>query len=48
MSNQTIADQLFITEETVKSHRKNIMKKVGICGKTAMTQFLIAFKRGLG
>jgi DNA-binding NarL/FixJ family response regulator len=47
MSNQAIANQLFICEETVKTHRKNIRKKVGISGKTAMTQFLMTFKRSL-
>ena len=47
MSNQAIATKLFICEETVKTHRKNIRKKMGISGKTAMTQFLIAFKRSL-
>jgi hypothetical protein len=40
MSNQEIADHLCISEETVKTHRKNIMKKVGISGKKAMIRFL--------
>ncbi len=42
MSNQEIADKLCVSEETVKSHRKNIMKKVGISGKKAMTKFLMS------
>lgn len=42
MSNQEIADQLGVCEETVKTHRKNIMKKVGISGKKAMTRFLMS------
>lgn len=44
MSNQEIADKLNIAEVTVKSHRKNIMKKVGISGKAAMTRFVMTFK----
>jgi len=42
MSNQETADELCIYEETVKTHRKNIMKKMGISGKKAMTKFLIS------
>ncbi len=42
MSNKEIADKLSISEETVKTHRKNIMKKVGIHGKREMTKFLLS------
>ena len=42
MSNQEIANKLGISLETVKTHRKNIMKKVGISGKKAMTRFLMS------
>ena len=42
MSNQEIVDNLNISEETVKTHRKNIMKKVGISGKRAITKFLMS------
>lgn len=42
MTNQEIADKLGISEETVKTHRKNIMKKMGISGKKAMTKFLMS------
>ncbi len=41
MTNQEIAVKLNISEVTVKSHRKNIMKKVGIQGKTAMNKFVM-------
>lgn len=44
MTNQEIADKLNIAEVTVKSHRKKIMKKVGISGKTAMNRFVMTFK----
>ncbi|MDZ7900738.1 MAG: helix-turn-helix transcriptional regulator [Arcicella sp.] len=44
MTNQEIADKLGVCELTVKSHRKNIMKKAGIKGKTAMTRFVMTFK----
>ena len=47
MSNQEIADQLCISEETVKTHRKNIMKKVGISGKKAMTKYLMTLNLSL-
>jgi DNA-binding NarL/FixJ family response regulator len=44
MTNQEIADELDVCELTVKTHRKNIMKKVGIKGKAAMTRFLMNFR----
>ena len=44
MTNQEIADLLNIEEVTVKTHRKNIMKKVGIRGKNAMNKFVMSFK----
>jgi DNA-binding CsgD family transcriptional regulator len=43
LSSQQIADHLSISVSTVKTHRKNIMKKVGIKGKTAFTQFVFSF-----
>lgn len=43
LSSQQIADQLSISVSTVKTHRKNIMKKVCIKGKTAFTQFVFSF-----
>ncbi len=42
MTNQEIADKLGISEETVKTHRKNIMKKEGLSGKKAMRWFNFA------
>jgi two-component system, NarL family, response regulator NreC len=44
MTNQEIADKLSLAESTVKSHRKNIMKKAGIHGKTAMNKFIMSLK----
>jgi len=44
-SNKLIADQLSITEETVKGHVKNILSKLGASDRThAVT---IALKRGI-
>ena len=44
-SNKLIADQLSITEDTTKSHVKNIMAKLGANGRThAVT---LALKRGI-
>lgn len=45
MTNQEMADLLGIALVTVKTHRKNIMKKVGINGKAAMIRFVMTFKR---
>ncbi len=39
--NKEIANQFNISIETVRKHRKNIMKKMGLRGKTEMTKFLI-------
>ena len=43
-TNQEIAALLNIAEVTVKTHRKNIMKKVGISGKSAMNKFIMTLK----
>jgi two-component system NarL family response regulator len=44
-SNKLVADQLAISEETVKSHMRNILSKLGANDRThAVT---IAIKRGL-
>lgn len=40
-SNKEIATQLNITELTVKSHRKNIMKKLGLKGKSEFMRYLL-------
>ncbi|MDZ7899729.1 MAG: helix-turn-helix transcriptional regulator [Arcicella sp.] len=42
--NKKIADNLNIAETTVKRHRQNCMKKLGIKGKQAMNRFLMKFK----
>ena len=44
-SNKLIADKLSITLHTVKSHRKNILKKTQCHGTAELTNF--AFSRGL-
>lgn len=41
MSCQEISDTLFINVETVKTHRKNILKKLGLRGKQAFRKFLM-------
>ncbi len=43
-SNQEIGRQLFIAECTVKRHRQNIMRKLGLKGKVEMTKFLRHYK----
>lgn len=40
LSNKEISELLFIGESTIKSHRRNIMQKLGIKGKIAMNKFL--------
>lgn len=43
-TSQEIADYLFISKTTVDSHRKNIMKKIGVQGKTDLIRFAIERK----
>jgi DNA-binding NarL/FixJ family response regulator len=38
---QEIADELFISVETVKSHRKNIISKLGLSGKVAFRRYIM-------
>lgn len=42
--NKEIAENLGIAETTVKRHRQNCMRKLGIKGKQAMNRFLMKFK----
>jgi DNA-binding CsgD family transcriptional regulator len=44
-TNQEIADKIFVSLNTVKTHRKNIMKKTKCKGTADLTNF--AFSRGL-
>lgn len=39
-----IADQLFISKSTVDSHRKNILKKMNLYGKTDLIRFAVERK----
>ena len=41
MSCQEISEELFISIETVKSHRKRIIKKLGLQGKEEFRRFII-------
>lgn len=43
MSNQQIAEQLHVAVSTVKTHRKNILKKIGLKGKTSFMHFVFSF-----
>jgi DNA-binding NarL/FixJ family response regulator len=43
-SNKTIGDQLFISETTVKTHRKNIMLKLGLRNTAELVRFAIEKK----
>ena len=40
LSNKEIADQLQIEVTTVKCHRRNIMKKLGLKGKAEFVKYL--------
>ncbi|MGI9159462.1 MAG: LuxR C-terminal-related transcriptional regulator [Saprospiraceae bacterium] len=44
-SNKDIADQLFISDQTVSVHRKNIMRKIGV--KSTASLIKIAFEHNL-
>ena len=41
LTNKEIAMQLNIEESTVKCHRRNVMRKVGMKGKVAFLRFLL-------
>ncbi|MEC4005300.1 response regulator transcription factor [Flavobacterium sp. SUN052] len=43
-SSQEIADQLFIGKSTVDTHRKNILKKINLHGKTDLIRFAVERK----
>jgi two-component system, NarL family, response regulator NreC len=43
-SSQEIADSLFISKSTVDTHRKNILKKINVYGKTDLIRFAIERK----
>ena len=47
LGNKVIAKNCNISERTVKQHRRNIMQKVGIKGKTEMTKFLVSLSNWL-
>jgi DNA-binding NarL/FixJ family response regulator len=41
LTNKEIADQLQIEVSTVKCHRRNIMKKLGLKGKAEFVKYLL-------
>ena len=41
LTNKEIAEQLKIKVSTVKSHRRNVMKKLGLKGKNEFLKFLV-------
>jgi len=47
LPSRAIADRLFVTIETVKSHRKNIIRKVEDLpnGRMSLLEFAIAFEK---
>lgn len=44
LTNKEIADQLQIEVSTVKCHRRNIMKKLGLKGKAEFVKYLLLNK----
>jgi DNA-binding NarL/FixJ family response regulator len=42
LTNKEIADQLQIEVSTVKCHRRNLFKKLGLKGKTDFAKFLFS------
>lgn len=44
MSCKDISRELVISYETTKRHRKNIIQKLGLSGKTAFRKFLFQYK----
>ena len=43
-SNKQIAEELFISERTVETHRKNIYRKTNTKGEASLIQFVKAHK----
>lgn len=43
-SNSEIADQLFISPKTVETHRKNLMKKIGVKNSLGVYKFAVKHK----
>jgi DNA-binding CsgD family transcriptional regulator len=41
LTNKEIAEKLKIKVSTVKSHRRNVMKKLGLKGKNEFLKFLV-------
>ena len=41
LTNSEIADTLFIAENTVKTHRKNILKKLGLSGSSQLALYAV-------
>lgn len=41
LTNQQIAEQLFLSIYTVETHRKNIMQKLGLNGPSALMKFIV-------
>lgn len=41
LTSQQIADKLFIAEHTVKTHRKNILRKTGVANTSQLVQFAL-------
>jgi len=41
LTNKEIADKLQIKVSTVKSHRRNVMKKLGLKGKNEFVKYLL-------
>jgi len=41
MANQEVADRLFISLDTLKVHKRNIARKLGIKGQVAIRKFLV-------
>jgi DNA-binding CsgD family transcriptional regulator len=44
LTNQEIADRLFISQRTVHSHRRNLMQKIGVKNTAGLVRYALEHK----